>query len=122
MFIVEFVDEPAESAAAILSEDNDDDAPSLFPGGGGKFTIVGPGKEEESSPPKRSGDVMFIIITHGKWLTKALWLFMLFCSQALQRYGSKRVCFAFCVEFLSPTFSRGSNFGEEKALFSSSHT
>ena len=88
----------------------------LFPGGGGKFTIVGPGKEEESSPPKRSGDVMFIIITYGKRLTKALWLFMFIVHKLCV------VAVVFCVEFLSPAFSRGSNFGEEKALFSSSHT
>ena len=93
MFIVELVDEPAERPAAILSEDNDDDAPSLFSGGGGKFTIVGPGKEEESSPPKRSGDVMFIIITYGKRLTKALWLFM-FIVHKLYLRCMRELCFA----------------------------
>ena len=77
MFIVELaIDEPAESAAAILSEDNDDDAPSLFSGGGGKFTIVGPGKEESSRRVDLETSCLLLLI--GQRLT-AFVVFMLRC-------------------------------------------
>ena len=61
--------------------------------------------------------LLLMVVVNKSFVVVHVVLFTSFAA-----FSMRELCFAFCVEFLSPTFSRGSNFGEEKALFSSSHT